>query len=588
MIQWLQLEDVEKRQLSRSTWIPLLQSKIHIAAKEFGELGYRKDGEFIDPVIIFTAHRDECGSLDWQGVNSSGPDRAWADENLFHSPGSFRGRNDEIIGFYPILRKGFDTGEPWEWHLSQEIEFALGLLRLGDVWVRPEEDYIEVVRMRRDSDDKPELIEIRAEHLRDYLCARKAALLITGFRYRDIIEENLPEVPWAEDQSRVFSGGEWKGVKRDVLKGGMPVGSQTAVLHMWRESVNPADDVPVMPHPTEDHGQRSAQRVIEHQGPQYEFACGKIWWKEWIEPGDLSPRIRRDEVESTVEFIVDNQARKTLSGKALSDYRGWLWFNSGVISALLRRPSSQLKWYTMATGEIGPARHETIHFGVNSAGLINVLGYKVADLSEWVQRIWVSFNVSPEGGLSRELHASQNLAAPALTMAPEMMLWRNLNALNAIYHERYGTSFFSTLPDEKEFYRLIHRFYDQSFRQVCELAKELMKVTVEGMSLDSINRLLGPSISKLDSKFRQIKRLEHWFNALGHEGRKIVGPLVGINDLRQGDAHAGESTAKAALKIFGIPEDAVEFQAMNVHILRSVVDSLGNVAKVLDEQGAIT
>jgi hypothetical protein len=219
---------------------------------------------------------------------------------------------------------------------------------------------------------------------------------------------------------------------------------------------------------------------------------------------------------------------------------------------------------------------------------INVLGYKMADLSEWVQRIWASFNVPPEGGLSHELHASQNLAAPASTMAAEMMLWTNLNGLNSIYHERYGGLFFSALPDEKDFYRTIHRFYDQSFRQVCELGKELMKVVVEKMSLDSINNLLSPTISELDPKVRQIKHLEHWLNKLGHDGRTIVGPLVGINDLRQGDAHSGESTAKAALKIFGIPDDATEFQAMNVHVLHRVVDSLGNIAKVLDEQGALS
>jgi hypothetical protein len=63
--------------------------------------------------------------------------------------------------------------------------------------------------------------------------------------------------------------------------------------------------------------------------------------------------------------------------------------------------------------------------------------------------------------------------------------------------------------------------------------------------------------------------------------------LVGINDLRQGDAHAGESTARAALKIFGIPHDADNYQQMNFGIIGSVAWTLGWIAKTIDTKGAI-
>jgi hypothetical protein len=357
-------------------------------------------------------------------------------------------------------------------------------------------------------------------------------------------------------------------------------------MHVWRESVDPSEDVPVIPHPLEDT-QSSSERLIQHEGPQLEFACGQIWWTEWIEPGALSPRIRRDKVESTVPFIVDNQSRRTLSGKALAEYRGWLWFRSGVIPALLERPSSCLNWYTRSTGEIGPAQHERIHFGLNSLGLVNALAYKIAELSEWAQRLWAGFNIPPEGGLSEELHASQNLAAPASTIAPETMLWVNLNAVQELFQKRFEAPFFSALPDEVTYFRAIHRFYDQSLRQVCELAKELMKIVVERIEISSINLLLGPSISEVKKDARQIKRLEYWFDKHGQDGREITGPLVGINDLRQGDAHTGESTAKAGLKIFGISEDSRDFQVINLAVIHNVACSLERIAKTLDEKGAI-
>ena len=150
-----------------------------------------------------------------------------------------------------MLRQEFDTGEQTEWHLNQEIEFSLGLVRRKDIWVRPEEDYAEVVRLKRDPEGRPQLIEIKAEHLRDYLCARKASILVTGFECREAIERSLDEIDWKEDQRRSFANGEWVGTKRAIFEGGRPVGVKTAVIRLWRESVDPSSDVPMMPHLTE-------------------------------------------------------------------------------------------------------------------------------------------------------------------------------------------------------------------------------------------------------------------------------------------------------------------------------------------------
>jgi hypothetical protein len=195
LLEWLELGDIEKRNFRNRTWIPLLSSQRHISEKEFGYAGYRKDAELIESVVIFLKYEPKCEKLGWHGVRKTGTDRAWADDMSFHPPGAFYDTDDdEPIGFYPVLRKGFDTEEATEWHLAQEIEFSLGLLRRGDIWVIPDEDYAEVVRLKRDAEGYPDLLEIRAEHFRDYLCAREAALLLTGFRYRDAVEENLDAI----------------------------------------------------------------------------------------------------------------------------------------------------------------------------------------------------------------------------------------------------------------------------------------------------------------------------------------------------------------------------------------------------------
>lgn len=588
LLEWISLDDVEKRNFRGRTWIPLLSTQTHVLKLEFGKAGYRKDQEFIESLIIFQSDRPNCEQLSWEGVNKSGTDRAWTDKKTFRRPGDFYDFDDKVVGLRPVLKKGFDTGESTEWHLSQEIEFSLGLLRRGDIWVVPEEDYIEAVRLIRDLKGRPDLLEIRAEHLRDYLCARKAALLITGFRFRDAIEETLEEIPWQSDQERKFENGEWDGAKRQILEGGLPVGAQTAVLHVWRESVDPTDDVPIMPHPTNDPGAKSSEKIIQHKGRKLEFACGRIWWKQWIEPAGSSPRVGRDEVPSRVHFIVENQSGGTLSGNDLEEYRGWLWFNPAVIPALLQHEGGYLEWHTLATGSVGPASNRKIHFGMNPLGLVNTLGYKIAELPEWAQRIWAGHNIAPEGGLSYELHLSQNNAAPARTFAPEFTLWKNLEVIQQFAQLKFGSPFFTELPLESEYFRTIHRFYEESFRDVCRLAKEMMKIVAERINVDFVNVMLGSKLTETKKELRAIKRLETWLNGLGEDGHKIIGPLAGINDLRQGDAHAGESTAKAALEIFGIPDEAKEFQRMNLCIIGSVSWTMGVIAKTLDEKGALS
>ena len=71
------------------------------------------------------------------------------------------------------------------------------------------------------------------------------------------------------------------------------------------------------------------------------------------EPAAASPRIRRDEVESKIPFIVENQTQGTLAGKALKDYRGWLWFKSAVMRKLIGGPKGVLHQYTREIGTVG-------------------------------------------------------------------------------------------------------------------------------------------------------------------------------------------------------------------------------------------
>lgn len=223
------------------------------------------------------------------------------------------------------------------------------------------------------------------------------------------------------------------------------------------------------------------------------------------------------------------------------------------------------------------------------APAINVLGYKMAQLPEWVQRLWVVDNVAPDGGVSAELHMSQNLAQPADTIAPEVGLWGNLNLVQHTTVAKFGRPFFLHLPTEREFFRRIHRFTPTSLEDVCALCKEIYRVVVEPIDIGGLNGKVDPgNAAKANAeKLRQIRRVELWLTTAGHDGRMITRPLVGISELRQGDAHVASSSLVESLELFHISHDTTDYAAAALTIISSVANCLATIGMIIDPRGKV-
>lgn len=583
-LEWIEARDFENLSFEKATWIPLAVSKIDLEMGKSGYIGHRRACQNYVAIIVPLELQDKFKNIEWQSITLGCSEGAGTDEDGFYPPGSY-GTDARVL--CPVIQRSFETGEPTQWDLLQELEVSLRLFRKGDSWIRPEENDVEVAKLERNSEGMPAAMLFRAEHLRDYLCAKKAALLLTGFSMRDAVEETFPELGWKTGrQERHFGHGEWEGTCAAIHEGGFPFGIKTAVIHGWRESVNPEDDVPQMPDPGSDPGIKSESSSRSATGRKLHQLTGRIWVKHWILPAQQSPRIRRDRVEARVHFQVENQESKTLCGHALAESQGWLWFRPGVIRHLANQCKGSLKWYTAMTGEVGPACNRTLHFGVNRVGLVNVLGYKMAELPEWAQKMWVAYNVSPEGGLSEELHMSQNLANPAKTKAPEAILLNNLRVLSRRSADKYGQPLLKKLPSEDDFFGRVHRFYCDSFEDICELCKELHRTVVEPVDLGLLNAKIDPANATKanQSTLGSIKRLAMWLDSLGLNGREITQPLAAVNDLRIADAHAKEGGVRDSLVLLGIPRNSQDYQTICLTTIGLVGNCVGRLADVIEPQ----
>src|SRR2546429_663699 len=107
-----EMSDVRRRTLKKAVWIPLRAAVRINESGKHDHVGWVNDGQYI-------------------------PARA------------FRHYNDEPMGEHLVLSQHFNSVDPNQWHLSQDLVVTLGLKREGDSWVRPDEGYLEVARLAR-------------------------------------------------------------------------------------------------------------------------------------------------------------------------------------------------------------------------------------------------------------------------------------------------------------------------------------------------------------------------------------------------------------------------------------------------------
>jgi len=494
-------------------------------------------------------------------------------------PGDVYERSDmEAPGLHPVLEQRLNAAEPTEWHLHQDLVLGLRLKREGDVWVCPNEDYVEVARLHRDETGSPVLLEFRAEYLRDYLCARDMGLYITSYRQRIEIEEDISHLGWTEPAVVENLGMRWEGRTMPIHEGGHPFGEQWHVLHLSRTDVDPDEDIPRFD--IDESVESKSWTTAPRKSRKLFRVEGELWKNEWIDPGPNSPRLRGDKLPPTVFFIVDakgtKENRETLAGGCR-----WLWFRPEVVMTLAHRRGGSLKWYTRDTGSVGCSPDYGVHFGMNKLGMVNIFAKDIALVPEWQQRIWSGDNISPEGGVSEELLASQMKAMPAGTQAPEAFLPKGIDLLNEITQRRFKFRLFREHDQYNVLLAHAHRFRATSRDGLFSLAKDLARLTADSINISALQGIVAPPKGE---KWGSLRSLEAVLakDSDPSTARSLLTPLVGIYELRHADAHLPSKDVEEALKMVGVDE-RLPFVLQGYSLLDSCVSSLFSIAKSLEE-----
>jgi len=491
-------------------WIPLRHDAdvpIAVPAPDIVEL---REYTGIATAAIHDTHKAAAEKVTWGdlGVGAHrGGMEPWgyrASDLFYHGP-------NYPIGINLVIDQYLEDEHLHIWHLHPDLTLALRLLREGDCWFRPEEGWAEVVRLKRDAEGRPTLLEIRAEYLGDYLSARGMALYCSSYRQRSATTVDKPVYSWPDGAFAEVSG-------RDERDGQTGPGR-------WP---TPSDQYRTM---------------------------GALWRTEWVQPSGLSTRIRGDKDPHTTSFVLENDGTRA-RGDELAGASTWLYFDPTIVSTLMRHRGASLHWYSAETGGLGAST--SVHFGVNRVGLITVFAKDIGALDPWEQRLWSAHNVTPEGGVAEELFAAQMEVTPASTMAPESQLAAALAEIDAAFATKFGASL---LRDDEAVPRLLrraHRFQAAEAEGLLELSKEVTRLFMERVDVDAVLAPLNLPKPKDGRKPGSNKAIEKLLGSLMPEAdaRTMMAPLFGIYDLRLADAHLGSSNVASGKTRAGVDDSA--------------------------------
>jgi len=475
---WFEMQDLRKRKLDNSVWIPLRAEKSIRNGVGFGKVGYQEEFIGHGSLMIPVDNKDVTENLYWDNIgisHSLGLNflyEEYSQTDIYES--------NDFQGIYLVLNQTFDNNfDNNEWHLHQDLVISLGLKREGDVWVCPREGYVEVARLERNEEGAPILLQIKNQFLKDYLCARGCGLYISSYFSRDEIFDNKSVHSWNEDTKQYKDGKNfWECSVLEIHEGGFPFGQKISVSHVSRIDVDEAEDVPDMTSFPTDDNVKSEFYERSFNGRKLYRIIADLWKYEWINPSQTSPITLRQEQNIDYFYIVDAIGNKE-SGKELKKGGKWLWFKPDLASALLSKRGSFLNWYTKDTGIVSCAPACGVHFGVNDLGLITVYAKDIGKLPLWQQQIWVGYNVSPEGGISKELHASQVKAEPTSTQAPEAFFAKVINKINEASKRQFNIQFFREHQSVKDILNSIHRFRAVDEKGLLSLAKDIARIIVD-------------------------------------------------------------------------------------------------------------
>ncbi|MGP5225927.1 hypothetical protein [Psychrobacter aquimaris] len=575
---WILQTKETRRNFTNSTWVPLRAN----CSEEQGDIrniGFTKEYFGCGSVAFPIGQRNRADKLSWDDIGIGRSARPYSYEDGHYSPIEEYEYNDkDPIGINLIFEHYQPVVGTTKWILNPDLVVALGLVKDGNNWVRPEEDFIVVARETIDDKGNHNLIEIKREFLIDYLAARNLSLRLSYYRQRIVNVASIETSAYVGlvNKQEQRDGGSFELLIRDLED---VFGGSWSMLRVWRNDIDEDEDAPVMGQENDENTDLESSQGYRggYEGVSIE---GEFFRDEWIEHKNISVRVRGDKDQTLPQFIVETDGTRMASDSLNNENIGrWLWFRPSIVNEILNHRGFSLEWFSAETGGIYSTSGYRTHFGINSSELITVYAYDIARLAPWEQHIWAAHNIAPEGKVSAELLKAQVEANPASTHAVEELLFRSIELLEAGFKGVRNVDLFSHEIDEYEIKKHISRFSSKDQTSLLRLAKELVRIFSDRLDVSELRQL---STHKDKDKLGSNKLLEDILaQKVGVDrARQVFGVIAGVYDMRIGDAHPTSSKIGTALKLAKIDEKE-SFLKQGEQLIHNFGESIWWIGKLL-------
>ena len=578
---WILQKKETRRTFSKSTWVPLRASVNNEKGncKIPGHVGeYFGCGSVAFP----PEHRQIAEKASWTDIGIGCTPQPYAYEDGYYSSiEQYQWNDKEPIGVHLVFEHPQPVVGGNFWILNPDLVVALRLIKEGNTWVRPEENFVVVAREILNDKGEQRQIEIKREFLLDYLAARNLALKLSYYQQRVENVSTLENSDYAtlEDHDEERDGGRYELLIRNLND---VFGGSWATFRAWRTDVDEEEDAPVMGPETVENTdyEKSVGNKSGYYGVRVE---GEFWRDEWIEHQGISKRVRGDADTNLPQFIIETDGTRAASSELNNEDVGrWLWFRSSIINELLGLRAFSLEWHKAETGSIHSTSGYRIHFGVNSVDCITVYACDIARLPSWEQHLWAAHNAVPEGKVSSELLDSQVKVQPASTHAVEESLFEVMSMLENGFKQEFNVSLFSHDVDRIEALKKISRFESKDQASLLRLAKEIVRVFSDRLNVKGLRAL---SVHANKDKLGSNKLLQDILSQkVGDDtAREVFGPIVGAYDMRVGDAHPTSSKIGEAIELVGIDTEN-SFLRQGQQLISNVGQSIWWIGKMMFEK----
>lgn len=579
---WILQKKETRRTFASATWVPLRASCNNEHGEEVQDIGYVSEFFGCGSVAFPQEHRGAAEQFGWSDIGLGRSVQPYAyNDGYYSSIDQYQYNDKEPIGIHLVFEHPQPVVGGRLWILNPDLIVALHLIKEGNNWVRPEENFVVVAREEFDEKGEHHLIEIKREFLIDYLAARNFSLRLSYYRQRveniAVLEGSVYENLTNQQEQR--DSGQFELLIRNLED---VYGGSWSSLRVWRTDVDEDEDAPVMA--PESNANTSYERSQGHIGGYTGVRVESEFWRnEWIEHQGQSKRVRGDADMNLPQFIVETDGTRTASANLNNEDIGrWLWFHSNVVNELLSLRGFSLEWYTSETGGIRSTSGYVTHFGINTSDFITVYAYDIARLAAWEQHIWAAHNIVPDGKVSNELLASQVKAKPASTKAVEYLLFKVMDMLEVIFRKEFNVSLYTHKIEYPATIQHLSRFESKDQASLLRLAKELIRVFSDRIDVRELRKLSAHADKE---KLGSNKLLQDILaQKVGIEkAHKIFGPVVGVYDMRVGDAHPTSSKIDDALKLAGVDKNS-SFLRQGEQLISNFGQSIWWIGKLLLEE----